>query len=671
MDRVEGALGRVFERWARDQHAPAVSWGVVRTDGPVLSGGVTTDDATPPDADTVFRIASMTKSFTGAALMRLVADGVLRLDDPVADHVPALAGWRGPTSDGPPLTVRHLVSMESGLPTDDAWADRHLDISGSEMDALMTEGAAFAWTPGVAFEYSNLGWGLVGRVMDAAAGARPQDLVDRSVLAPLTMSATTWTRPSPPARVAEPFRWEDGANVAEPEPVGDGQIAPMGGLWSTVRDLATWVRFFLDAWPPREDPDDGPLPRWARREMQQLRRFDEIASVRPRPGGPSRDVAIGYGIGLGVRYDPRLGYVVGHSGGLPGYGSHMRWIPDRGVGVIGLANVTYGGMGLACAEALDLLADLDALGPPRSFAAPRFDAAATRVAALLSDWTDPAAEDLVADNVAEDEPFARRAAEAADVVARHGPIEVREVTRDTPLRGKFTTAGGQVAVDLELDHTGRVQWLAVTDRAVPSDDAIVLDADHLAAVVGTAYVVLRPTGDLAAAFGRWQGAVLDRLAVADASVPAPHVTMKAIGSADDPVTSAHVPVIAELVEAWAGATPGLTLRATGFDVFDEGEDRVPVATIDTAELLPAMRDLWSRAAEAGLPVAAADAIGLDAWIAHLSLAYPGGVPAATWAVVEAWMGTVTDRPSSVAGHVELVVFDGGPGRRVGRWALGG
>ena len=79
----------------------------------------------------------MTKSFTGAALMSLVVEGSVRLDEPVATYVPELAGWRGPTADGPPLTVRHLVSMESGLPTDDPWADRHLDLPPDGMDALI------------------------------------------------------------------------------------------------------------------------------------------------------------------------------------------------------------------------------------------------------------------------------------------------------------------------------------------------------------------------------------------------------------------------------------------------------------------------------------------------------------------------------------------------------
>jgi len=248
---------------------------------------------------------------------------------------------------------------------------------------------------------------------------------------------------------------------------------------------------------------------------------------------------------------------------------------------------------------------------------------------------------------------------------------VGELRPDTPSRGTFTAASGEVEVDLGLEHTGRVQWLDVTDHAEPSDDPILLDAASLAEVAGTAYVVVRPVGELTRAFGRWQGAVLDRLDGAAVSAPAAHATIKAFGSATGPVTPETVGALTSVAEAWAATTPPIELRVSGFALFDEEDgSRIPVVTLDTDALRPSMRALW--AAAEGLPRSGADAIGLDAWIAHLSLAYPSGaVPAATWGVVEAWMATVEDRPACVAAHAELLVFDGGPGRRVGRWPLAG
>ncbi len=65
----------------------------------------------------------------------------------VADIAPEFSAVVGPTADSPPITVRHLLTMGSGLPTDDVWADRHLDISDHGLDALVRNGSTFAWAP--------------------------------------------------------------------------------------------------------------------------------------------------------------------------------------------------------------------------------------------------------------------------------------------------------------------------------------------------------------------------------------------------------------------------------------------------------------------------------------------------------------------------------------------
>ncbi|MGZ8630218.1 MAG: serine hydrolase [Actinomycetota bacterium] len=674
MDGTTEALDRVFAAWARRVHPPGIAWGLVRAGQLVAEGGLGTrrvgDDAVP-DASSVFRIASMTKSFTGAALMTLVVDGRLRLDDPVAMHVPELGRWRGPTTDGPPLTVRHLVSMESGLPTDDAWADRHLDLSDEQMDALIADGAAFAWAPGTHFEYSNLGWGLIGRVAERVAGQRVQELVTSSLLEPLGMGATTWVRPTA-GEIAEPYRLKDGEWLHEGESPGDGTIAPMGGLWTTVRDLARWVAFFTDAYPPRDGADDGPLPRWARREMQQLRRVDEVTRYRPSPSGPSRVSVTGYGIGLGIRIDERLGTSVGHSGGLPGYGSHMRWLPEHGVGVIGLSNVTYGSMHGACIEALEVLADRDELGPAYPVEpTPGLADDATRSAALLSSWTDAEADALFADNVGPDEAYERRAREARELVARSGPLVVESLDPETPMRGTFVTGGGLVRVELGLHHEGRVQWLDVEDRLRPSEVPILVDERKLRQAAGTAYVVVRPVADLADAFMRWQGEVLDRLGGAPAVVPVAHTTLKAFGSADVPLAEVDETQIVEVVTAWAAHQRPIELRVVALEVFED--DRIPVVRLDaTASFRAGMVALRDVAAGAGAPFGDSDDIAVEGWIPHLSLAYPHDVEPARWAELGAWTrGVQVGGAMSVALEAELVVYDGGAERRLGVFPLGG
>jgi CubicO group peptidase (beta-lactamase class C family) len=675
MEPTADALHEVFARWARQTRAPGLAWGLVRDGALIASGGVGTlrvGADVPPDADSVFRIASMTKSFTGAALMRLVARGRVRLDEPVAALLPEIAHWRGATADGPPLTLRHLVSQESGLPTDDAWADRHMDLSREAMDALLAEEALFAFTPGTAFEYSNLGWALVGRAIERAGGRRVQDVVEESFLGPLGMDATTWTRP-PDRSIAEPYRLQDGRWLHEGEPIGDGEVAPMGGLWSSVRDLAMWVGFFLDAWPPRDDPDDGPLPRWARREMQQLRRLATIERARPSPNGPSRVVADGYGIGLMIRVDERLGLSVGHSGGLPGYGSHMRWLPDRGVGVIALSNVSYGSMRSACIDALEVLADLDALGPTRSIQPSAvFTDRAEAAARLVSAWSDEEAESLFAGNMAGDEPFDRRAAAAAAIVHRHGPVEVGTTDMETPLAGTFRSAEGAVEVELGLDHTGRIQWLEVTDRTEPSDAPIVVDTPTLTRVAGSAFVLLRPTGDLADAFERWQGEVLDRIGGSGVVAPAGHATLASFGSPDAPLGPNGDRALVDVVGRWAaGAEPPL-LQPSGLGMF-EVDPRVVFVRLEAPGVVSALRALRAAAADAGLPPGEAHAIAAEAWVPHLTLAL---VPADEiepnrWRELLTWLeGVSAAEPASTSTVAEVVAFDGGPGRVVATVPIG-
>jgi CubicO group peptidase (beta-lactamase class C family) len=672
MDEALQALGDVFARWALVERAPGLAWGLIREGELVASAGIgilrVVDDV-EPDADTVFRIASMTKSFTGAALMSLVAEGTIRLDEPVATYVPELATWRGPTTDGPATTVRHLVSMESGLPSDDPWADRHMDLSSEGMDALIAAGASFTWTPGVRFEYSNLGWGLVGRVIERVSGSTPQQVVTDRLLTPLGMTRTTWSR-RPGPNVAEPYRWQDDAWIAEPEPLGDGTIAPMGGLWSTVRDLARWVAFFCDAYPPRDDADDGPLPRWARREMEQLRRMDSVERVRPRPDGPSRHIAYGYGIGLSIRIDPRLGTVVTHSGGLPGYGSHMRWLPDRNVGIVALSNITYGNMTAACAEAIDVLADLDVLPPARPMdARPALTHAAERAVDLVNRWNDAKARTLFADNVERDDELERRADEAAAVIARHGPLAMDDLEIDAPQRGDVVASGGQVRIELELNHEADVQWWLVTDRSKPSVAPIITDPKMLAALPHSAYVILRPAAGLVDAFERWRGDVLDRLGTTRSALPAPHATLKAFGSTHAPIADADEARIAEVVAAWATVIEPIELRADSLELFDD-DGSVPVAVLAMPHpFRTALRELWTRSGATNLPAGESDHIGAEGWRAHLSLCYPQERPPdAIWEPLRSWMQhQEIGGESSVAYEAELVAFGDGTERRLGRF----
>ncbi len=394
--------------YAIEHHCPTVSWGVVLGDVLAATGsaGAASADAVsqePVSEETVYRIASMTKSFSAAATLILRDEGVLQLDDPIGRHAPDLAALRSGTSDAPPITIRDLLSMTSGLVEDDAWADRHLDLTDDEFDAIIAAGPVFAQPTGVRFEYSNLGYAVLGRVVHRASGRRIQDIVTDRLLRPLGMTRSSWVQPDHDDWT-RPFDWNDDRFVEEIPTPDDGLIAPMGGIWTTVADLAKWITWMSDGFPARDGSDDGPLSRASRREMQMIQRYVGQRTLR---GVRS---PTGYGLGLRILDEAMLGNVVTHSGGLPGYGSSMRWLPGRGIGVIALSNVTYAPMTELTALILDVLHEQGHVPERVMPINPVLPDLAARLVGLLNKWDDDNAESILADNVAMDSSYAQRQA---------------------------------------------------------------------------------------------------------------------------------------------------------------------------------------------------------------------------------------------------------------------
>jgi hypothetical protein len=172
-------------------------------------------------------------------------------------------------------------------------------------------------------------------------------------------------------------------------------------------------------------------------------------------------------MGLQRAHHLQFGDVVAHSGGLPGFGSNMRWLPHRGVGVVALANVTYAPMVTLTHELLELLGDADALPDPPAVTSPHTSTAAEAVVGLLNDWSEHRAIEVFSDNVALDDPWDRRAAAAAELVRRHGPLRVVAVAplsaTEADVRGAGT--GDEFTIELQLAPTvpPRVQWYEVVD----------------------------------------------------------------------------------------------------------------------------------------------------------------------------------------------------------------
>jgi CubicO group peptidase (beta-lactamase class C family) len=463
------AIDRLVEDFATREHVPGAAWGIV-IDGELAHVGVTgvreISSNTAVDADTVFRIASMTKSFTAMAILQLRDEGKLSLEDPVERHVPELKGLTYPTADSPRVTIRHLLSHAEGFPEDNPWGDQQLAATEDAFSAMMRRGIPFSNVPGVAYEYSNYGFAILGRIVTNVSKMPYREYVAQHILIPLGMRATTLEPTSvPPPRLAHGYRWEDERWKEEPQ-LRDGAFGPMGGMLTSLRDLARYVGVYLSAWPPRDEPETPPLRRSSLREMQQVSRPRPTSVARTASGALQLNAG-GYGFGLGITETCDAGHVVAHSGGLPGFGSQMRWLPEYGVALIGLGNRTYTGWGGVFNTALELLDKTGGLQRRMPQPSPALVEARENVSRLITRWDDALADQIAADNLFLDRSRDRRRREIAalgDTVGRCRPDGTFSHVENA-LRGNWTLSceRGELAVSITLAPTipPRVQFLEV------------------------------------------------------------------------------------------------------------------------------------------------------------------------------------------------------------------
>lgn len=432
LDAVDAVFGEHFARGA----APSLAWGTFDRTGLVHFGSAgASPGGVRPSPDTAYRIASCTKSFTAAAVLALRDRGALALDDPITRYVPALSSVRLPQWDSAVPTVRMLLTMSGGLPTDDPWADRQEALGSAEFDDMLRRGVTFESTPGTRFAYSNLGYALLGRVVEQASGSAYRDLITELFLEPLGLTGTGFDASvAATGGVSPGTRWLDSGWQVLPFS-GPGQFSPIGGLFSTVSDLSRWAAWLADAFDESVSDEStadariGTLSRASRREMQQQYRF-----VPTLPQHPT-----GYGFGLFVEQYPN-GPVVSHSGGYPGFSAHMRWSAAGGHGVVAFGNATHSRLSAATTRAFDLLEAAAPHAPARVLPATR--SAAGILTGLIHTWDDEAAHALFAGNVQLDESIERRRAVIAAAVSAVGGLAAPLTPTDAPPTDATATAIG-------------------------------------------------------------------------------------------------------------------------------------------------------------------------------------------------------------------------------------
>lgn len=455
------AIFDAFRRRVDEGHTPASSFVLFSAEGIELEGGFGQHrlGGSAPQGGTAFRIASCTKSFTCATLLLLRDRGLLDLDSPITEFVPEYRPTT-PPSDPVTPTVRMLMTMSGGLPTDDPWGDRQESMTRAELGALLRAGVPTVSIPGTSFEYSNLGYALLGQVI-ASVTQRPYiDVVREELLQPLGLDSTRFRAQDSSSELALGYRRSGDRWVGLPfsDP---GVFSPMGGLFSTPYDLARWAAWLASAFSP-VGALDGPLSPASRREMQQIHR-----SIAADPEAPATSPGEqGYGFGLFVERDPIWGTQAYHSGGYPGFSTHMRWNNDAQIGVVGFENATYSGAKVPVAEALELA--VRHLGRRVVGSTPWPETLALREAAvsLVLAWDDGIADRIFADNVAPDIPYDERVATIASAIERVGGLE-------PGLAGDASEAQGDSPAHLVWHIPGRSGRLRCEIRLAPTTPAAI------------------------------------------------------------------------------------------------------------------------------------------------------------------------------------------------------
>ena len=471
---VLAEVDRTMEAYRLDAHIPGMVWGIVR-DGRLVhvkgAGVQDTEAKRPVTPETLFRIASMTKAFTAVSILKLRDDGKLSLDAPVETYVPELRGWTYPTEDAPKIRVRDLLTHTAGFVTDDPWGDRQTPMAEEAFTRLLTDGVPFTRTPGLAMEYSNLGYALLGRIVANVSGQAYKDFVRGLIFAPLGMASTGYdVGASPAERRALGYRWEDDGWQLEPT-MAHGAFGAMGGIQTSATDYAKWVAYLLSAWPARDGADAGPVRRSSVRELSTGANFP---SVRVRPGASGANacrLASTYAMGFYAMADCELGLTLSHGGGYPGYGSHVLLLPDYGVGIFAFANRTYAGPRPPVWDAAMALQRAGLLTARPVPASPALTTAYAAVGRMFAAGSIAAGGDVLAMNMPMDRDAAHWAREFAALKAGVGACETTAPIQPTAaLSGRFTWTceRGRVNGSLLLAPTRepRIQALELS-RAVP------------------------------------------------------------------------------------------------------------------------------------------------------------------------------------------------------------
>jgi CubicO group peptidase (beta-lactamase class C family) len=285
-----------------------------------------------PDPRTIYRVGSVTKAFTALMLLQLVENGTVRLTDPVERYLPEIRQLQGIRAGAPPITLLQLATHTAGVAAEpegtgfdqgpvDGWEQRLI----AALPATSCE-----YEPGTRFSYSNMGYAILALALSRAANRPYVDYVRERITGPLGMVDTGFVlsaeqRP----RLAVGYLVENGqasTSLADAGHAGRGYKVPVGGLYTTLEDLAKFLAFQMG---------DGPA---------SVLRRDSLDAASRRLITVDRNMGEAYGTGFQLFTNGDV-VLQGHAGGMPGYRALEVFERESRTGFIVLRNAVGGRFG--------------------------------------------------------------------------------------------------------------------------------------------------------------------------------------------------------------------------------------------------------------------------------------------------------------------------------------
>ncbi len=422
---------------------PGLALGIVRDQELAWFGGFGSadlDSDRKPDEHTIARVASVTKTFTTAAIMQLRDEGKLGLDDPLVQHVPEFAEVRARCGTVEGVTIRRLLTHRSGLVTESpthGWGALRFPSREEVLEKLPETEVVIPQDSG--WKYSNLGFGLLGEVVYRLSGQPYTEYVHERIIEPLGLTSTVFDLTDelrPHFFVGyNPTPYQDRPKRA-PYAHLDG-IAAAGQLHSTVSDLAKWVSFQF-----RTDGGD--------REGVQVLSGSTLAEIQ-RPQYVEPDWSAGQCLGWrATRVEDHVYH--NHGGGIHGFGTGVWFNAPSRTGAVLLINMwpPHGGLELV-QEVLEMILEEDEAAAPQS-EQPKLEPTPEALVRFLGHYC---AEPGIDVDIEYRDGTLRLAGHGKSAYSLHAPAELEPTDREDEWLVRGGRASGERAI-FTFGEDGRV-----------------------------------------------------------------------------------------------------------------------------------------------------------------------------------------------------------------------